>query len=695
MALVFACSATAFGQVGIGTTAPHASSELDLGSGNKALYLNRVANTAAVANPQPGMMIYDLSEHCVKVFEGTPAKWSDCLGGQAMHLACDAASFSGPVFQNNAYSGTLTIPYTGGKGTAYPAQSFTENGLTFTLSAGNFSNGAGDIVYTVSGTAPSSGNFPITIAIGGQSCSVTLSVIATVSNPPGTVASLTCASAIFSPATATQGTAYTGTLTMPYTGGNGGTYPAQNFTANGLTFTLPAGNFAAGSGNVQFSITGTPTTATAISGDITVGGQTCSLTLPVSQSPTGVLDPRIVLAQDRKHFIASVYDNDYLPYTAPSVPATLERPKAADGANEAELVDVQGSITTAGFQVQIPATVTGTGTSSIQAWTSTFVVPAAYTQDGNSRTLELSWVAQSFTATTTFITATIKSIGGDLLAKKLDINAGIGNDYLGWLMGQFQYPYNAAGATTSYQVRDIPGIPDRMFGVPDGAGDTTTHLMLYLPVQTEDGSIFLNNNLGADYANLKSLSFNLTQQATSIAMDASDPKAKGSFFQWGRRGDGHELMAWTSSSQYPTPVYSTASTSTNTRADVPNHRYFIKILNPNDWRVNSNPNLWNGVNAINNPCPHGFRVPHPSERNNIWAANVNILKIPSVRGRIAGLDNSYNTAAQGYGRTIWSDYVSRGTNPANYADAERIDTSASSSGGSSRSNAFPVRCIKD
>lgn len=69
-------------QVGIATTNPHSSSDLELGATNRALYLNRVADPENdIADPQPGMMLYDTTEHCVKVYGGDPAKWSDCLGG--------------------------------------------------------------------------------------------------------------------------------------------------------------------------------------------------------------------------------------------------------------------------------------------------------------------------------------------------------------------------------------------------------------------------------------------------------------------------------------------------------------------------------------------------------------------------------------------------------------------------------------
>ena len=63
------------GKVGIGTSEPQGI--LDVVSGNSGLILPRVDSTASIVNPVNGMLIYDLSAHCVKAFEN--GQWSDCL----------------------------------------------------------------------------------------------------------------------------------------------------------------------------------------------------------------------------------------------------------------------------------------------------------------------------------------------------------------------------------------------------------------------------------------------------------------------------------------------------------------------------------------------------------------------------------------------------------------------------------------
>ncbi|MBB4805937.1 uncharacterized protein (TIGR02145 family) [Chryseobacterium defluvii] len=596
-------SAIVFSQVGIGTATPHTSADLELGSPNKALYLNRVANTSLIDDPQPGMLIYDLEDKCVKAYQGDPSAWSDCLIGS-------------PV-----------------------------NGV-------------------------------------------------------GTVASLNCGSAAFSPASGTQGTAYTGTLTVPYTGGNGGPYGSQSFAQDGLTFTLPAGNFANGAGNLVYNITGTPTATGTISVNITAGGQSCNgLALIVNQNGTGVLPTNITLAQNRRYFIASVYDQDYLPYTAPAAPASTNVVNA-DGASETVTVNVQGALTTAGITVQIPvASVTGSGT--INAWTNTIIVPASLTEDGVSRQIQLSWASQSYTASAKFITATIKSVGGTLNAKKLDINAGIGNDYIGILLGMFQYPYNNAGAVTGYEVRDIPGIPDRMFGLTDNtpaAGQR--HNFLYLPVQAEDGNIWLNNNLGANYNNINHASFNPTQQATG----AGDHNAYGSLFQWGRKPDGHELINRMGSTG-GTGVTGTSTTKSNN----PTHSLFI-ISNTapvGDWRVNTDNTLWTTNDPSDNPvCPVGFHVPSETEFltwiNSAGVTNgptsaVSMLKLP-LSGKRMGTTGGTPSAGIVGNENSWGQYWSStaSTTFNQYAHPFVFHPSGYEYGvGSNRADGLTVRCKKD
>ncbi len=142
------------------------------------------------------------------------------------------------------------------------------------------------------------------------------------------------------------------------------------------------------------------------------------------------------------------------------------------------------------------------------------------------------------------------------------------------------------------------------------------HKFVYLPVtNSTTGKTWLNNNLGADYANVDSSNYNPSQQAKSRI----DPVAYGSEFQWGRKADGHELMTWTDAT-HGRGKYGT----TRTKNDNPTNSLFI---GPNQggytWRVHPDNNLWKGVDAPNNPCPIGYRLAtndqtQPAGANNEW-----------------------------------------------------------------------------
>lgn len=96
-----------------------------------------------------------------------------------------------------------------------------------------------------------------------------------------------------------------------------------------------------------------------------------------------------------------------------------------------------------------------------------------------------------------------------------------------------------------------------------------------------DNRFWLNNNLGADYSNINSAHFNLAQQATS----PTDYKAYGSSFQFGRDGDGHELINWTSSTRGAW-AYPAASWKRHTELS---------------------------YTKVNDPCPIGWHTPTANE----------------------------------------------------------------------------------
>lgn len=167
-------------QVGINQVNPNLSSDLELGSKNKTLLLNRVPTTGSVSNPTNGMMIYDVSEECVKAFQG--GQWSKCLGkgllktsnslSSTLSLSCASAVISPSPVAGQSYNGTLTIPYTGGNGSSYTAQSLEANGLSAVLPAGSFTKGSGNLQYSITGTLRRADKIPFNIDIAGIKCTI-------------------------------------------------------------------------------------------------------------------------------------------------------------------------------------------------------------------------------------------------------------------------------------------------------------------------------------------------------------------------------------------------------------------------------------------------------------------------------------------------------------------------------------------
>lgn len=225
-----------------------------------------------------------------------------------------------------------------------------------------------------------------------------------------------------------------------------------------------------------------------------------------------VLDPHtpdITLGNGKKR-IASIYDADYFPYNInPRSAALWQRDIAADGIPEPLVIDHQGKITTTGFRVGIPVTIQGYTT--LPEYSTDITIPAAYTEDGNSRVLRFSWGPQICTPATTYIFATIRSLDGDLLVKKLDMNMGFGTDVEGLLIGTFNYPDRYIGTgqviTTNaqYKLYAVTGIPDRCLGKTTSAcvgygANVREHDFIYTPLVGPDGKVWLGNNLGAEYA---------------------------------------------------------------------------------------------------------------------------------------------------------------------------------------------------
>ncbi|RNA62861.1 hypothetical protein D1631_13425 [Chryseobacterium nematophagum] len=225
-----------------------------------------------------------------------PDLCSSIINPTVTTLNCAGATTTGTLTEGAAASGvSVQVPYTGGNGATYPAggviSSTGVTGLTATLQAGTLASGNGTLTYAISGTPSGTGTASFAITFGGQNCTFTVNVGN--SGPTPTVTTLNCAG-VTTTGTLTEGAAASGvSVQVPYTGGNGATYPAGGVISStgvtGLTATLQAGTLASGNGTLTYAISGTPSGTGTASFAISFGGQSCTFTLTVGSSNPTIL----------------------------------------------------------------------------------------------------------------------------------------------------------------------------------------------------------------------------------------------------------------------------------------------------------------------------------------------------------------------------------------------------------------------
>ncbi|WP_162032848.1 fibrobacter succinogenes major paralogous domain-containing protein [Chryseobacterium potabilaquae] len=291
------------GRIGMGIASPDPSAILDLTSTVDGFLVPRMteAQMNAIIHPAHGLQIFctdcfnDLG--CLMINDSKDPlipNWgslcsSNVPTGHITDLQCSSATNSGTLHSGVAASGvSSSITYTGANGGTYPSAAFNSigvTGLTANLDGGSLVNGSGNLIFTITGTPSAVGTASFNITVGGASCTLSIPVV----DFTASVITLECSTAVFSPNTITQGDAYTGTLTVPYTGGNGDTYPQQSFTQNGLTFTLPAGTLATGNGNLVYNVTGAATASGPMSVPISFGSVSCNVNMTVSAGTSVVM----------------------------------------------------------------------------------------------------------------------------------------------------------------------------------------------------------------------------------------------------------------------------------------------------------------------------------------------------------------------------------------------------------------------
>lgn len=186
------------GSVGVGTTSPDASAMLELNvsqltSGKQKgflgprLALNSYNDASTIPNPATGLIVFNVGTTSTFTYVGyvywNGSQWRTLDGrslkqGAVESLKCIDANLDPLTYvAGTSFQGSLKIPYTGGNGGIYNAQSIGPvNGLTATITQGNFEQGTGNLYYTVTGTptvtSPNTTTF--SLSSGGQNCTVSV-----------------------------------------------------------------------------------------------------------------------------------------------------------------------------------------------------------------------------------------------------------------------------------------------------------------------------------------------------------------------------------------------------------------------------------------------------------------------------------------------------------------------------------------
>ena len=151
---------TAQAQVGINTTSPAESSDLELASTDKTLLLNRVSSTAKITSPVDGMVFYHSVQKCFKGYaNGTWLDITTCSPNPA------AITFN----KVNKYNGVSVINNQGigYNGEAIPASSTIEievnvtNATPYSFTATDATTG---LTYSASGNFTTSGTKLVTLS---------------------------------------------------------------------------------------------------------------------------------------------------------------------------------------------------------------------------------------------------------------------------------------------------------------------------------------------------------------------------------------------------------------------------------------------------------------------------------------------------------------------------------------------------
>jgi uncharacterized protein (TIGR02145 family) len=166
-------------------------------SGSTIIYLNGGAGywtSTALNGGSTGLNFGNYGNSSTGNPSGAPFELNSRVGGASVRcikdipstagtigaINCTAPTNIGTLTQGTAATGVSTrVSYTGGNGGSHSGQTVTSTGvtgLTAILAASTFASGTGSLTYTITGTPIGSGTASFALNIGGQTCTLTVSV---------------------------------------------------------------------------------------------------------------------------------------------------------------------------------------------------------------------------------------------------------------------------------------------------------------------------------------------------------------------------------------------------------------------------------------------------------------------------------------------------------------------------------------
>jgi hypothetical protein len=700
------------GSLGVGTVSPDPSSKLEVSSTTQGFLPPRLTTTQrnAIVNPANGLQIFNLTTGCINYWFNT--MWYEWCGtpistASISALNCGSTSITGTLTSGTSASGvSASVPYTGGNGGSYTAQTISSTGvtgLTATLTSGILANGAGSLSFSISGTPATSGTASFALTIGGQSCSFTVSVQS---------------------ALAAQ-------------------YPANSvFCASGPTAIVDVTNPTTGKiwmdRNLGASQVATSSTDAAAYGDLYQWGRgndghqcrTSATTATLSSSDTPANGNFILSSSDWRS-----PQNNNLWQGVNGVNNPCPTGYRVPTETELNAERLSWSVNNASGAYGSPLKLTLTGSRDINNgnlivvgtyggdWSSTvsgsdsrgldFDISGAFIFLHNRATVHSVRCikdASAIPATLGAINCGSTSVTGTLTSGTAASGVSASVPYTGGNGGSYTaQTISSTGVTglTSTLTSGILGngsgsLSFAISGTPATSG--TASFALTIGGQSCSFTVSVQSALAAQYptssvfcASGPTAIVDVTNPTTGkiwmdrnlgasqVATSSTDAASYGDLYQWGRGNDGHQCRT-------------SATTASLSSTDSPgNGNFILSPSPPYDWRSTQNANLWQGVNGANNPCPSGYRIPTETEINAerlSWGQNTSAgafaspLKLPLAGYRRTVTSGSLNDVGTFGG--YWSSSVS-GTYSSNLGFLSG-DANINSS---SRADGFAVRCIKD